>query len=325
MERRTFLKGIAASLLADGAFSKQIESRGKYKWVQVAESGPFPIRDSATTFKYSERVWLSNGYQVGGVNVRDLWVSGDGVHWTLVSDSTPYQPYSPICDFGDAIYAVDGSVWKSDAGKPFVRIPATNVPRWLPEAKMLEFNNKLHIIDLDRVHHYDVAKSDFTSTPLPWPAREFGAAVVFNSRIYVMSGCRRGVRVPPEAGLYQDRTSVRDVWSSGNPEDPNSWICHTEKAPWAGRFWPAAAVHAGYLYLVGGYDNISSSPEVSYNFDDTWRTVDGENWELVNVESSFTGRHAPNIFSKGGSLMLIAGNTNRGTSVQKDIWKLVPA
>jgi hypothetical protein len=118
---------------------------------------------------------------------------------------------------------------------------------------------------------------------------------------------------------YPDQTSLNDVWSTSDPEDPNGWVKH-RTPPWVARKWPGICVQAGYLYVCGGYNNY-----LAENMNDTWRSADGETWERVDCDSDYTARHAPVMFSRNGRLLMITGNTNTGTSVQKDVWELQPA
>ena len=67
----------------------QGEPAGSPAWVRVAEKCAFSIRDTSEPAVFRDSMWLSNAYGEGGVLVRDLWRSTDGIEWIRVSDNTP--------------------------------------------------------------------------------------------------------------------------------------------------------------------------------------------------------------------------------------------
>jgi hypothetical protein len=89
------------------------------------------VRDSVAGryFFHRLRYWLSNGWQNGNINLRDLYCTHDPAivvtnaqlgaavdNWTLVNANAPYDPQSPILDFQAAIVAIQETQWRSTDG-----------------------------------------------------------------------------------------------------------------------------------------------------------------------------------------------------------------
>ena len=89
----------------------EMQASSPPSWEQVANTSAFSIRDTSEPVVFQDQMWLSNGYCDGGILVRDLWRSTDGVTWILVSKSTPYDGYSEMVVSADKVWAVNTSVW----------------------------------------------------------------------------------------------------------------------------------------------------------------------------------------------------------------------
>ena len=298
-------------------------TRQKFAWVKLADNLGITdsARDCAQVFEYRGRLWMNDGYKPGNINTDDLLASSDGVKWQVVTAPLPCDKYTPagVHKVGDVEYMffVDQQVRRTSDGVSFTTIPANNPPPYTPEGALVSLNGKMHIVG--RTHCYSsVDGSDWVHTPVPWPMRAARATCLFNGRVYVMAGAADVMNAPPEVG-YPAFTTMNEVWSTHDPEDPGAWVNHG-KAPWRPRMWPGLAVHDGALYLFGGYDNTAPG---SNNWSDTWRMdVDGK-WERLELVSEIpNGRHAPALYSRNGRLMLACGNSNRGTNIQPDVWEL---
>lgn len=285
-------------------------------WQQITASGGFPKRDDANGFVFNGKLWLSNGYDVGNVALRDLYNSTDGETWTLVNSSTPYAAYAPICPLGAWIYVADnGKVLKTQDGVSFTTIATSGIPPYSPTCQMHAHQGELTLVTEDEIWR-SADGATWTSHAVPWGPRLSHKSIVFNGRLFVIAGASTTPNSPQEGGY--NYTSFRDVWSTANPENPDSWVNHGN-APFAPRMWPGLVVLDGYLYVTGGYDNVTGN---GANFKDTWRTPDGDRWQSIPVSAAYTARHAPTMFELDGSILIVAGNTNTGTSTQTDIWKL---
>lgn len=285
------------------------------QWILQASSG-LTARDVAVTYVYDNKVWMSDGYQVGNVPRLDILNSSNGKNWNTVTYPHPFQKYPSTGVHNGFMWFIDGTVNKTTDGVNFTQVTATgDVPPYLPEAPFVSLNGKMHIIGNDKVYSSTDGTS-WTVKSAPWGFRVFHMACVFDGKVFVSCGGYNTPNSPAEGG-YTDKTSLNDVWYTSTPEDETSWVQY--QAPFEPRFWPAMAVHNNALYLVGGYNNVIGTPA---NFGDTWKTTDGINWSKVQVSQSFPDRHAPSVYSWDGSLYLACGNTNTGNSIQNDVWKL---
>ena len=93
-----------------------------YHWELLVEHAASSPRDTSEGIVFRDKMWLSNAYHHGNVLVRDLWNSTDGVHWSQVSDDTPYDGYSEMVVYEDWLFAVKESVWVSDDGERWTKI-----------------------------------------------------------------------------------------------------------------------------------------------------------------------------------------------------------
>ncbi len=319
MKRRAFLAGLASLPVAGRAQAGLIDNATAYRWVRLAEDAGFPRRDSGAGFRFHGRMWISNGYQVGAVTVRDLVASDDGLVWEQVNSSTPYKEYASICPFKDWIYVFDGRMSRTRDGVTFEQVASTNEPDFEPDCPMFKLREKLHIVGKDEIKTFDPSTGIFVVTPHPIKARRGPARIKFNNRLFVMAGAMDSQNSPPEnQSGYPQWTSTNDIWSTDDPENQASWV-KQKRPPWRRRMWPGLVVHGDLLYMTGGWDNFNA-----VNLNDTWRSPDGENWERVEVTVNYTARHAPTLFSFDGRILMVCGNTNISPSVQNDVWQLCP-
>lgn len=314
MNRRTALTtflGSAALMSVGGVFP--VQSRTPI-WHEVTpETEQFSIRDSARGFVFQDRLWLSGGYMVGNVPRRDLLSSNDGIHWQMVNPSTPFAAYSPITAHNGKMVAtypaflssVDGRAWTREETKG-------DLPPLAAEKPILSFGGNLVLLAESYAYVHDGKVWTRVETPFQgWLAF---SAVVHNGKIVVAGGA---VRKPGGERGYRQFTSHNEVWETRDPLDSSAWVRLVSDAEWRDRMWPALVVHNDWIYLIGGYVNQEGT-----NTDDVWRSSDGVRWQYVQAENSPSARHAPTVFSHRGKIILLAGNTNKGTSVQNDIWTL---
>lgn len=320
MKRRDLLAGMAYLPLAGTAKAGLIDRSTHYRWIKLTEDAKLAPRDSGAGFRFNGRLWISNGYAVGSVTVRDLVSSGDGVVWDKVNEATPYKGYAAIAPFQGYIYVFDGQMTRTKDGVQYELVATENTPSFEADAAMFALKRKLHVMAKGEVWSFDPSTCQFVVTAHPVPARWGQVRIKFKDRLYIIAGAKDGANSPPEnKNAYSQWTTVNDVWSTDHPEDPDSWKKH-DTPPWRRRMWPGLVVHGDQLYLTGGWDNFNA-----VNLNDTWRSFDGDNWERVEVTDAYTARHAPTLFSFDGRILLVCGNTNVEQSVQNDVWQLCPA
>ncbi|KAL0586693.1 hypothetical protein ABG067_003681 [Albugo candida] len=105
---------------------------------------------------------------------------------------------------------------------------------------------------------------------------------------------------------------------------------------WSPREYHSVSVFNNAIYLSGGYANVQQSTCGSEDaacgggyrayMQDVWRSVDGANWEALNVSSAFPERGEHTMTSFQGSLYIMGGRTGNTQSASRsallnDIWK----
>ncbi len=313
-------------------------------WVLVTPRAAFSPRDSAKGTVFKGKMWLSNGYYHGNVNIRDLWNSADGVLWNQVHSTislpvlprdpelqatagdgrteappaqmgefelaeTPYDMYAEVAAFRDRLWAVKSSVWSSADGIAWTRV--LKDPPFRGCSELFVWREKLWALAGSSVWNTDNGEEwNRVAADLPWGGRGAFAFALFDDHLWIMGGTIRKPNDPPEKG-YPNNTTLNDVWRS---PDGMEWEQVLEKAPWAPRQWVKAAAYDGRLWIFGGYDNVNGA-----NLGDVWHTRDGRTWERFLPDPPWTPRHEPTLFLFDGSLFLVAGNS---WPVRNDVWRL---
>ena len=289
---------------------------GTFTWVKLTDTPGFSKRDCALGFKHNGRLWLSSGYDNGGIDFRDLYVASDAANFTKVGGTTPYNAYAPMCSHEGWIYILNTSLMRTKNGLTYETVSTTNTPAFAGQSSLVSLGGKLVQIRGNSVCILE--GTDWVSYASPWPTqRAFYSSAVFNGRIYTGCGATTNqANSPPESG-YPAFTSYGDLYSTVTPEDPTSWVKH--EVPYSPRMWSSMHAFGDYLYVVGGYNNFSPAPT---NFSDTFRMgMDGK-MERITTSASFSARHAPTLWDWNGRLILGAGNTSAGTGTQCDVWEL---
>ncbi len=287
-------------------------------WVCVTPFARFSPRDTGEGFVFRGRMWMSNGWaphpadpKVSELS-RDLWNSPDGVTWTQVSDSTPYDPYSEMVVFRDKVWAVKGSVWNSEDGVHWKQVLAKTPFGARGYGEAVVFKDRIWQLGSgeDVWSTADGVSWERVTEAAPYGKRGAGAVAAFDGRLWLIGGWTGVPNNPPEKG-YKDSTTFNDVWCS---EDGRSWTRVVEHAPWAPRTWCVGAVYAGRLWLIGGYDNRNHR-----NLGDVWTTTDGREWTQFHSPVRFAPRHEVTSYVFEGNLWVVAGNT---WPVLNDVWRL---
>ena len=281
-------------------------------WENLTKEAAFSPRDTAEGVVYQDKLWLSNGYYHGNVLSRDLWTSDDGVTWTVVNEATPYDGYSEMVVYRDALWAVKGSVWTSKDGVSWTQVLDKTPFGVRGYGELVVHQDALWQLGsgADVWRSTDGAQWTEVSAEAPYGKREAAAVTVVKDKLWVVGGKTPGANTPPEKG-YPDTTTHNDVWNSADGE---TWERVLEHAPWAPRQWFTAEVYRDRLWIIGGYDNVHG-----LNFDDVWYTEDGVTWHRYEVQPVFSTRHEPTTYVHKGALWVVAGNT---WPVLNDVWRL---
>jgi hypothetical protein len=106
------------------------------------------------------------------------------------------------------------------------------------------------------------------------------------------------------------------------PETDYRWQRHTSRAAFAPRDGAGALVHAGKLWLLGGWN-----PEDTLHFprlcnSEVWSSEDGQRWTLELPAAPWEPRHTAGYAVHDGRLWVVGGDANQG-HYQNDVWASV--
>ena len=238
---------------------------------QLQTHAPWEGRHTAGYAVHDGKMWIVGGDPIQGHYQNDVWNTGDGIHWTRVSDSVPWADRvlhytvahrekiwvmggQTVAQFAPAPDAFYNDVWNTADGVHWTRVTAR----------------------------------------APWPPRGMiGGSAVFADRIWILGGGTYDTPKQPQRKFYHD------VWSSA---DGLRWERHVEFAPWQARQYHEVAVFDDRLWVLEGWNR--------GNRNDVWYSADGINWyELPNTP--WAPRHAASVFVHQGALWMVAGNNMR--------------
>ncbi len=305
------LLSVVVVLCAAAAAHAQ-EPGGSAGWVRVLDEAAFSARDTAENCVFAGKMWLSNGWAPPQELVRDLWCSSDGRDWKRVLEETPYDPYSEMVAYKDRMWAIKGSVWSTTDGIKWERVAEKTPYGALGYGEAVVHHDRIWQLGSgEQVWSTDDGVNWTCATQnAPYGKRSAAAVTSFAGKLWLMGGSTEKANTPPEKH-YKQFTTFNDVWCS---EDGATWTRVLEHAPWAPRMWTVAAVYAGRIWLIGGFDNANSR-----NLGDVWTTMDGKHWEQFISPQQFGPRHEVTPYVFDGSLWVVAGNT---WPVVNDVWRL---
>lgn len=317
-------QAVAVACLVTGSFTAQSclgqadaqtpaeAAAGSPSWVRVVDKAAFSPRDTAEGVVFRDKMWLSNGYVAGGKLVRDLWSSGDGVKWDLMTDPTPYDGYSEMVVYDGKMWAVKGSVWNSSDGMSWKLVSPKTPFGVRGYGELVVFRGRMWQLGSgkDVWNTADGVQWDRASADAPFGPRYGSAVAVYQDKLWLMGGATIQPSTPPEKH-YPKYTTHNDVWCSS---DGVKWTRVLEHAPWAERMWFVAQVYAGKLWILGGFSN-----RKSVNFAEAWCTEDGKTWQQYKSAPMFSPRHEVTPYVFDGSLWVVDGNM---WPLMNDVWRL---
>lgn len=294
--------------------------------VRRIRQGEWTARDSHVSTFFLDRFWVFGGwFDSNQENLRDAWVSADGIRWDQVAERLPFPEtdYQAVTTMGSRLYLMGGwadgrllssrassNVWSTADGATWTL--ATDAPGWSPRlgASSVTFHGKIWLLGgVEDYHHAtpaelknDVWVSDDgaawtrVTEGAPWSPRGFAAAAVFRDHIYLVGG-----------GSYREtRLQLGDVWRSA---DGVRWERITSAPAWSGRIWHTAVVADSSLFLIGGWRD-----DPPTNLDEVWRSRDGERWERLPLCSGARIPHASRAVAVGDRIYQFGGATDEVTS-----------
>lgn len=186
--------------------------------VNRGQDAPWGPRVLHYTVAFKDKIWVVGGQTMPGfaaapeIFYRDVWNSGDGVHWEQV---TPKQPYwsarGVIC--GSVVFK--GRMWILGGGT--YDTPATPTRQYL--------NDVWSSADGLNYTQHETA---------PWSPRQYHYVTVFDDRMWVLGGWSNG-----------DRS---DVWHSADGEN---WY-RLNGTPWPPRHAASVFVFDNALWITAG-------------------------------------------------------------------------
>lgn len=304
-------------------------SGAEIDWVLESKAA-WQARDSQAEWVFKDQLWIAGGwFQSFEEPPRDVWSSGDGKGWKLITPNAPWL-HSDLAmgiTFQDRMWIMGGwhkgrlpghsashQVWSSADGITWEQI----IPgaQWSPRlaAGLVEHRGRLWLLGGVENYYFgddSSLKNDVWSSAdgkewkleaaqAAWSPRAYHQAVVLNGKIYVLGG---GNYVP----RYQAKN---DVWSS---DDGVNWTCTTASAPWAPRLWFSAAVYRGRMWVLGGWSKEQD------NFGDVWHSVDGTNWRRLETKTCWKSRHEHSVFVFRDKLWVAGGHAR---PLSNEVWSL---
>ena len=301
-----------------------------YKWLKVAGTTPFDERDGSGALVFKNKMWLIGGWNPTKFPVcnSEIWNTDDGVNWELVAIA-PWEGRhtAGYVVYKDKMWVVGGDVnsghyqndvWNTDDGINWVKI-TDNLP-WKDRVLFYTtvFKDKIYVIggqkmmsvstsglNLDPLELYNDVWS--TADGVNW-TRELesghwfsrgliGGNAVHNGSMWMLGGGTYAQTIP--------RQFYNDVWNSA---DGITWRKINSDSPWQSREYHSIVTFDNRLWVIGGYGSTG-------NLDDTWYSVNGEQWDKVTP--SFMGaRHALSVYNFKNSIWLTAG-------YYRDVWRLI--
>lgn len=263
---------------------------------EIVQEVEFVARHSHSTIVLDGKMFTIAGHGTGGFR-NDVWSSNDGMDWSSILEEAPFEPRRDQASavFNGNIWVAGGElggpgnlqhvneVWFSNNGEQWTQTnPLSPNTIFSNRARhtLTAFDNKLFLIaggtnDLDGFNK--ATRNDVWSSAdgidwqvevfdAPFPSRDDHAAIVFNSRLWVIGGLNVG---------GSDNIFLNDVWYT---TDGVNWNLATDQAPFGGRRKHTLTTDGNSMYLIGG----ESEDYVFHN--DIWKSDDGINWEQIVLE-----------------------------------------
>jgi hypothetical protein len=210
-----------------------------------------------------DKMWIAGG-NMNGVNVNDVWYSGNGADWLLATGNAAFAPRT-----GQAMVSYNGRMWLiggglNSSGPPYGH---SNDVWWSTDGK-----------------NWNLATSNAAFAPRSAPA-----VVVFNDgsgdKMWLIGGATQN----------DDYHRISDVWYSSNGAD---WTLATGNAGFQGRSNMAAFVYDNELMITCGFGNSGAM------YRDVWRSPDGVHWYLCNMNPPYPMKDTEGVVYNGVAWIL---------------------
>lgn len=303
-------------------------------WQEVKTPIPWSPRDSHALLVYRDKLWLMGGLNgndfveaPGRVRYEeaphfsDVWVSEDGMSWSLVTDKAPWGKRRSIqaVVFQDKIWMIPGwgpltglksEVWSSEDGLNWTKV--TSNPGWSAREghQLVVFKDKLWLIGSVNYETRETKNDVWYSedginwfeavSNAPWLPRWDHEVVVFKNKLWLIGG------------MDLNNNIFGDVWVSKNGKD---WSLVTDNPPWPARQGHELVVFKDRIWIIGRLN----SPNQGGGNNDVWFSEDGINWEKTKKIPPWEERedHAAVVFR---DRIWIMGGMDINWTWRDDVW-----
>ena len=274
---------------------------------------PWSGRYDHTVSFFRDSLWLIGGTDTSGV-CGDIWVSGNGREWYLVTDAAPFGRVSghTVTVYNENLWLIGGrsedtnissAIWRSRDGRSWVKVTdsAPFGPRWLHVA--ITFHDFLWVIGgrrtfmgtppLNEIWRFDGRSWTLVQEHAVWKGRQDHTVTPFKDTLWLIGG----------VGAYGDSFSM---YCSG---DGVSWFGAVRE--WL-TFSHISFTYHQKLWIVGG-----PYPEVLV-------TEDGRHWRISHI-SPFTGSGRKDLAGivVRDTLWVFGGASGYYDTLYNDIWYMV--
>jgi hypothetical protein len=160
-------------------------------WDKLRENAEFSPRSDHSVEEFNGRLWLIGGY--GGEDDYNgaIWVSDDGIDWTLALDETPFPRVgNMVVSTGDTLFVMSDhwsvanqqgemDVWKSTNGTEWELIVTTPTETLYSNPDAVYFNGKLWVIGHNTIKSADI------ETPAIWTSVALESGNIYHNEFVV--------------------------------------------------------------------------------------------------------------------------------------------
>jgi hypothetical protein len=240
----------------------------------------------------------------------DVWRSPDGVRWTLVNPTPPYDPYNSFVAWRGRIWTIGPASFSSTDGV-----------QWRPEPLSSRTGNRSVVFN-DAIYNIDGARVMTTEDGATWSELTWSApwgeergqplVTVYRDKLWVIGGF---------SGYGEANEMLHnDVWSSS---DGITWQLIAPSATWTPRVWQALHTYDDKIFMINGA-NWNEWPDEFGNTAEIWFTDNGAEWFELPSEIRWGARHASlSVVDDEGGLFWFAGYGTGGFErLYNDSWVL---
>ena len=240
----------------------------------------------------------------------DVWRSDDGVAWTAMTDSAPWEPRAGLSAavLGDHIYVLGGSQ-NDDSSIIGAGGPA-----------------RLYFNDVWR--SADGATWELMTESAPWEPRAGGAVVAVGDYLYLLGG-EDGFTCEPLPDC--DPPYFNDVWRSA---DGAAWELVADAAGWSPRPGHVCKLLSEQIVCFGGFGLLENPLDVWTSADGAeWRELEGTPWNAADstqAKYDFDAVSVPAAGNEPAAILTFGGDREtfdfadpeNYLRIDNDVWQL---